>query len=365
MSRIRRIISNIQPTRKAGYKSSIRQYAEMLWMGAYWHLSPIEYRSYEFGRRDMGRKEMKEFLRIHDAEKKLRPTLNAPEWAPLLENKLLFNSFYSQRGLPVPQLYGMFHPVYGSDMEANPLRNENELQAWVERNKITHFVAKPLAGATGTSVLVLEKKEQADILFVDRGGQEYNLSALVKHMSQKVNYSHQGFLLEEQIVGHPDLTRFNPSSVNTCRVVTLLNHAGDAEVALAVLRIGGEGRNTDNWHTEGIAAGIDIETGIIGQGVVRPEFGGTRHSRHPETGVIFEGEKIPQWDKIVQLALKAARVTPFIHTVGWDVAATPQGPVIIEANYNWGPVMVQSSQGGMLTPELRQELREFDLEFPE
>lgn len=366
MQRIRRILSSIEPTKQAGFKSASRQYMEMLWLGARWRLSPIEYRTYQFGRKGVTTDEMRSYLRIHDAEKKLRPTLNAPEWAPLLENKLMFNSYFSQRGIPVAKIFGMFHPVFGSDVDGNPLRTREELRNLLEGKHIDQFVVKPLAGDAGTSVLVLEVKHISgqDILCEDREVREFNLDSLVKHMSKVLHYRHQGFLLEERIVGHPGLAKFNPSSVNTCRVVTFLKHDGEVSIALAVLRIGVKGKNTDNWHTGGIAASIDPRTGIIGEGAIRPEFGGTRHASHPDSGITFKGEKIPDWEKIAALTMKAARMTPFIRTVGWDVAPTPEGPVIIEANFNWGPVMCQSCLGGMLTAELRDELRKFDLQFP-
>jgi hypothetical protein len=366
MERIRRILKSIEPTRREGFKSPLRQYLEMLWLGAFWRLSPIEYRTYQFGRKGTTREEMKSYLRIVHAEKQLRPTLNAREWAPLLENKLMFNSYYSQRGIPVTKLYGMFHPQYGSDVAGNPLRNRDDLRSLLERDDISEFVVKPLAGDAGTAVLVLELKATSsqDMLFADREGKEYTLDSLVKHISRPLHYRHQGFLIEERIVGHPNLARFNPSSVNTCRVVTFLKYNGEVEIALAVLRLGVKGKNTDNWHTGGIAAAIDPQTGIIGEGAIRPEFGGSRHALHPDSGLAFRGEKIPDWDKIVALTLKAARMTPFIRTVGWDVAATPTGPVIIEANFNWGPVMCQACLGGMLTSELRTELKKFGLEFP-
>lgn len=367
MQRIRRILRNVKPTRKAGYSSALRQYLEMLWMGAYWHLSPIEYRTYQFGRRGMTREQRKSYLRIVDAEKKLRPILNSKEWAPLIENKLIFNSYYSQRNIPLARLYGMFHPQFGSDISGNPLRSKLDLYKLIAGNNLNEFVVKPLAGDAGFSVLVLEvlEKTAQDIICRDRAGQDFNLEALEKHMAKDLHYHQQGYLLEEKITEHPDLARFNPSSVNTCRIVTFMQKSGEINVALAVLRIGAEGKNTDNWHTGGIAASIDPETGIIGEGVTRPEFGGNRYSSHPGTGVTFQGEKIPAWEEITSLACRAAGITPFIRSVGWDIAPTVAGPVLIEANFNWGPVMCQACLGGMLTPDLREELKKFAIEFPE
>lgn len=366
MERIRRILSHVKPTRQPGFKAPLRQVAEMLWYMLTWPLSPIEYRAYKFGRKGVGPRQMRQYLRIHHAANKLRPRLNDREWAPLLENKLMFNSYYSQRGLPVTKLYGMFHPLFGSDVQGNPLRNREELKHWVERNNIEDFVVKPLAGGAGTAVLVLEmaEKSSGDIIFEDREGRRYNLDLLVKHMSQTFHYRHQGFLLEERLIGHPALARFNPDSVNTCRIVTLLDLDGEAEILFAALRIGGKGKNTDNWHTQGIGTPIDKDTGVIGEGMIRPEFGGTIHTSHPGTGVTFTGEKIPFWPEIAQLVLHAARVTPFIHSVGWDVAATPDGPVIIEANFKWAPLIIQAVHGGMLTPENREKFARFGLRFP-
>lgn len=363
MQRIRRILKSIQPTREEGFISPLRQYLEMLWLGAFGKLTPMEYRTYQFGRKGVTSAQRKSYLRIADAEKKLRPTLNAPAWAPLLQNKLFFNSFFTQRDLPLTKLYGMFHPIFGSDIDGNPLRNKEDLLTLINAQGIDQFVIKPLAGDAGTSVLVLERN-QGDTTFKDREGKEFSMDDLAQFMSRSLHYRHQGFLLEERIIGHPDLARYNPSSVNTCRVVTFINMQGEISIPLAVLRIGIQGKNTDNWHTGGLAATIDPKTGIIGLGAVRPEFGGTRHTSHPDSGITFAGEKIPDWNKIVKLTLKAARMTPFIRTVGWDVAATPQGPILVEANYNWGPTMVQASQGGMLTPEFRTELEKFGLHFP-
>ena len=366
LSRIRRILSYIKPTRQPDFKHPWRQVAEMLIYLLFWPLSPIEYQAYKFGRKGIGPRQMRQYLRNTHATKVLRPRLNDPQWAPLLGNKLLFNSYYSQRGLPVSTIYGMFHPLFGSDIDGKPLRTARDLADWVAEKGITQFVVKPLAGTGGSAVLVLEAVDSpgSNPVFRDSGGQRYTIDELAKHMSQVLDFKNQGFILEERLIGHPDLARFNPSSVNTCRIVTLVSRDGQAEILYAALRIGGTGKNTDNWHSEGIGASIDKETGIIGEGMIRPEFGGTIHTSHPGTGVTFTGEKIPDWPDIAQLAIKAAKITPFIHSVGWDIAATPNGPVIIEGNGQWAPFIIQAVHGGILTPENREKFAHFGLRFP-
>ncbi|HOC06662.1 MAG TPA: sugar-transfer associated ATP-grasp domain-containing protein [Bacillota bacterium] len=367
MKKIARVLKKIVPTKKAGFKSPLRQSLEMLWLGVFYRLSPIEYRSFEFGKKGIGQREIRSYIRVYDAEKKLRRTLNSRAWAPMLTNKLLFNSYFSQRQIPVAKLYGMFHPQFGSDIEGNSLRTKEDLNRLISEKGIDQFVVKPLAGKTGVSVLVLElvEKTPGDYVFEDRGGERYDLDRLVKHMSRKVEFGQQGFIMEARIVNHPDIAKLNPSSVNTCRLVTFMNFEGEVSIILSVIRIGVKGKNTDNWHTGGLAAAIDPVTGILGEGLIRPDFpNGGWHSSHPDTGAAIKGVQVPHWDQIVDLVLKAARMTPFIRTIGWDVASTPDGPVIIEANFSWGPMMCQACNKGLLTPELRQEFAKFGLRFP-
>lgn len=364
MKGIIRVIKRIVPTVQAGFKPPARQYAEMLWLGASYKLSPIEYRAFEFGKKGTTRAQIRSYLRVADAEKKLRPALNSRAWAPMLTNKLLFNSYFGQRQLPVAELYGMFHPQFGADADGDPLGNAAELQALLEKKSIDEFALKPIAGKTGLAVLVLEKTAQAGI-YSDRSGKEYSLADLAEHMAQKMPFSEQGFLLEARLKNHPVLERINPDSVNTCRLVTFLNKQGEARLLFSVLRIGVKGKNTDNWHTGGLAAAVDPATGVIGRGLIRQDFaGGGWHSVHPDTGSAIEGVQIPNWQEILALVDKAARLAPFVRSIGWDIASTPAGPVIVEANFSWGPMMCQATSQGLLTPEIRREFAEFGLRFP-
>ena len=44
------------------------------------------------------------------------------------------------------------------------------------------------------------------------------------------------------------------------------------------------------------------------------------------------GFRIPNWDIVMRQAVKAAELVPEMNIIGWDIAITKDGPVIIEGN---------------------------------
>ena len=53
---------------------------------------------------------------------------------------------------------------------------------------------------------------------------------------------------------------------------------------------------------------------------------------------------VPMFQNAVELCLKAAQVKPGLAYIGWDVAITPNGPVLIEGNILPGYDMAQNSK---------------------
>ncbi|MBN9282025.1 MAG: hypothetical protein J0H37_07220, partial [Hyphomicrobium denitrificans] len=51
----------------------------------------------------------------------------------------------------------------------------------------------------------------------------------------------------------------------------------------------------------------------------------------------LEGFRLPDWTLVTELALRAARTFLPLRTIGWDIALTPDGPVIVEGNRWWDP----------------------------
>ena len=173
------------------------------------------------------------------------------------------------------------------------------------------IVAKPRDGMCGKGVEMLRPADFADA------------AALYAHLQQ----SGTG-IIEEKIIQHPDMAKLYPGSINTLRMVTL-NNGKAVTLVLAICRIGNGGR-VDNFLNGGMMTRIDVEAGKLKYVCVDEQ--NRTYETHPITGTPFVGYPIPMWDQCVELAKKAALVVPQVGYVGWDLAVTPNGPVLVEGN---------------------------------
>lgn len=149
--------------------------------------------------------------------------------------------------------------------------------------------------------------------------------------------------------------RFNSSSVNTLRMVTLLCADGKPKVVVGVLRIGRAGKTADNFHHYWITTTIDVENGIVNAPGIDREF--KRYIVHPDSGEQIIGFNIPCWDKATELVRQAALVIPEVRYVGWDVAIDSDGNTqLIEGNYGADPDVTQMPCREGKWPAFRKEL---------
>ncbi len=173
------------------------------------------------------------------------------------------------------------------------------------------FMSKPYDGLGGKDV---EKVSTADI--TDR--KAYFQECIDNRI-----------FLEELVVQHPDMNVLCPKSVNTMRIMTFNDH-GKPEILWMGLRVGNGVNSVDNFHAQGMCAGIDMETGRL-RGDALDKDNRPFHV-HPTTGVQFDGFQIPCFQEAKDMVLKAALESDKILVVGWDVAISDKGPVIIEGN---------------------------------
>jgi hypothetical protein len=149
----------------------------------------------------------------------------------------------------------------------------------------------------------------------------------------------QGYLVSEIIPNSPWSGKFYGRTLNTIRILTGVRRDTRLPVILsAIFKIGCDASfPTDNWHSGfgGITAKVDLESGRLGTALrfVPGKGGGRRPLKaHPESHVTIEGDVVPDWPAVKDLMLEIVRRQPSLGLVGWDVALTPTGVVIVEGN---------------------------------
>ena len=136
-------------------------------------------------------------------------------------------------------------------------------------------------------------------------------------------------ILEELVIQHPVTAALHPSSVNTIRCITILTRHG-VEVAYTFMKVGQNGKFVDNGGAGGILVGIDKETGMLNTDGF-DEFN-TRYVTHPNTGIPFRGYQLPRWNEALAICKEMAAQIPSVQYIGWDLAVTEQGWIVIEGN---------------------------------
>jgi len=197
--------------------------------------------------------------------------------------------------------------------------SDNEFASWVSDHSV--FVAKPSLGAQGHGVR-----------FVD--SDKLHPQDLLRTLLE------QGLdIVEEPIIQHKALQQLNPSSVNTIRIVTVYTD-GQVDIIGAILRMG-VGDVVDNLTAGGIAAPLDVDSGIVIDTAISKNFWLGPYESHPVTHERILDFSVPYWNEILNLCHRAANIEPKVRTVGWDVAVTDVGPVLVEGNDNWGKLLWQ------------------------
>lgn len=62
---------------------------------------------------------------------------------------------------------------------------------------------------------------------------------------------------------------------------------------------------------------------------------------------MFDGYKVPYMKEAIDEAIRFHSMLPTIHSIGWDIAITEDGPCFIEGNDNWEISLMQISNHGL------------------
>lgn len=161
----------------------------------------------------------------------------------------------------------------------------------------------------------------------------------------------KNYIVQNKVVQHDEMSRLNPTSLNTLRFLTY--RRGDEVVILyAVVRIGRKDKVVDNETAGGINADIDLNSGQI----IDCAYGTPSEKRILSTdiGTVLKGFQIPSFSQAASIVKDLHKRLPYFHLVGWDFGIDQDGrPVMIE--WNRCPDLSQTAHGpafGELTEEI-------------
>ena len=243
----------------------------------------------------------------------------------LIDDKILFHDLLSQYGLPVPNRYFIFRSnIFRANNKILSDQEVDEIISKVSENRI--FVKKFTGGAaSGISVFLKNSLGK----FID-SEQDVVSASMIRR-----KYKNQDYIFEQEITQEKTLAKFNPDTVNTIRVLTYKK-----EVIAAAVRFGGKGEIVDNVSVHGVACSLDTKTGELSEYGLRM-YNTEKFYKHPDSGVEFKGTTITQWPEVKKLVEKTLLYLPYYNSIGFDIAITNNGPVILEINTGAGINLTQ------------------------
>lgn len=144
-------------------------------------------------------------------------------------------------------------------------------------------------------------------------------------------------LLESYIEQHESISGIYPNSVSTIRIHTVNNGEEIRSYIKPKIRFGCNGAITDIGGKKGSYRAVLNEDGSVEMAVCCDRHGYVKKAvRHHNTKIYFSEVRIPYVKESIELAKEAAKKFPEVAYIGWDVAITPTGPVIVEGNCNSG-----------------------------
>jgi hypothetical protein len=217
---------------------------------------------------------------------------NDPERSKIFHDKLVFNEHFKR-----------FLKRDYVDIR------KDDLDGFVKKHPV--FIAKPVDESGGLGIRFYDVKE-----YPDTGS------------LKKVLMENRQYLLEEPIIQEKSMNDLNPSSVNTLRIISFLKDDGSAVILKRIILIGNKGK-VNNFTSGGMYSFLDENGTILYPAIDKV---GNIFPIHPTTGIEFAGYRINRFEEACELVKELARVIPEVRYVGWDIAISENGPLVIEGN---------------------------------
>ncbi len=270
------------------------------------------------------------------------------DWFGLLENKITSRSYLDAYGLPTLPVSGLYAPGMHS-AAPHVLGDVVALEQFLLRPRNYPLFGKPVEGFQSLGSIGLAAVDARARELERTDGTRVALQDFVAEIAS--TYA-SGYVFQPLMRPHPEIEALCGPRLATVRMLTLLTDDGPRLLGAAWKIPGGDNIADNYWRAGNLLAQLDLDTGDVRRVVTGAGFALTQPTHHPDTGADFAGFRHPQWEAMRALALDGARLMRHVPLIGWDLAGTSSGPMIVEMNETPDFSLIQlAERKGMLTAD--------------
>lgn len=153
---------------------------------------------------------------------------------------------------------------------------------------------------------------------------------------------------------HESFAEFASRSVGTLRMTSLVEPDGQIAVRAAFMRFG---RDTDEYVSGESEIIVPISSATGAFGPVGYTMDWLETERHPDSGVVFAGNEVPNYEACSETVERLHRRFPVVPVIGWDLTVAHDGSVqVFEWNSGHSDIKFSEATSGPCFTGLGWEL---------
>lgn len=272
----------------------------------------------------------------------IRP-YNPPSAKRLVDNKIATKRLIAKEGIKSPEVYKL-------------IRSKLQLKFLDWESLPKSFVIKPNKGTGGNGIVVFYGKKKGEMAWIRPSGNVMTKNDIILHIENilegrfSMGNKKDIAILEERVKTDSLLKQYSYKGVPDIRVICFNGVPIMAMARIPTKRSDG----TANLHSGAICTGIDIATGITTysmqmdtSSLFSDRYEDIEMTQDLKENKLLSGIQIPDWDNILEIALKCQRVSKLGY-LGVDIALDAEkGPIVFELNARPGLGIQVANKAGL------------------
>ncbi len=283
-------------------------------------------------------------------------------WYGIMNDKLASSTLLGSYGFPVIPIVAIYAPSLTLPVPpCRVLKTVDDLRDFLREPANYPMFGKPTDALQSLGSMSFDSYDPDTGILTAVDGSTVELEIFIADVA---THYQKGYLFQKRLIPHAAIRNICGHRLATVRIVTI-NPKSGPEILRTAWKIPAGANAADNfWRAGNLLGEIDIDTGRIkrvvrGKGIDQVEL----HT-HPDSGATLVDFELPMWSQAKTLALEGMKVFPKMGMIGWDIAITEAGPVIVEPNETPDHMLPQiADRRGMLDDRFRAYVAERKAEF--